>query len=39
MNFSTMYHLESNGKKKNVNYVIDDMIRMYVMDKPSKWKY
>ena len=38
MNFSTTYHLESYGKTKRVNQVIEDMLRMYVMDKPSKWE-
>jgi hypothetical protein len=38
MNFSIAYHPESNGKTKRVNQVIEDMLRMYVMDKPSKWK-
>jgi hypothetical protein len=38
MNFSTTYHPESDGKTKRVNQVIEDMLRMYVMDKPSKWE-
>ena len=25
-------------KKKRVNQVIEDMLRMYVMDQPSKWE-
>jgi hypothetical protein len=33
LNFSTTYHPKSNGKTKRVNQV-----RMYVMDKPSKWE-
>jgi transposase InsO family protein len=37
LNFNTSYHLKSNGKTKRVNQVIEDMSRMYVMDKPSKW--
>jgi hypothetical protein len=36
LNFSTAYHLESNGKTKRVNQVIENMLRMYVIDKPSK---
>jgi hypothetical protein len=32
------YHPESDGKKKRVNQVIEYMLRMYVMDKPSKWE-
>jgi hypothetical protein len=38
MNFSIAYHPDSNGKTERVNQVIEDMLRMYVMDKPSKWK-
>jgi hypothetical protein len=38
MNFSTTYHPESDGKIETVNQVIDDMLRMYVLDKPSKWE-
>jgi hypothetical protein len=38
LKFSTTYHLESDGKTKRVNQVIEDMLRMYVMDKPSKWE-
>jgi hypothetical protein len=38
LNFSTTYHPESDGQTKRVNQVIEDMLRMYVMDKPSKWE-
>jgi hypothetical protein len=38
LNFSTTYHLESDEKTERVNQVIEDMLRMYVMDKPSKWE-
>jgi hypothetical protein len=38
MKFNTTYHPESNGKTERVNQVIEDMIRMYVMEKPSKWE-
>ena len=39
LNFSTTYHHESDGKMERVNQVIEDLIRMYVMDKPCKWEY
>jgi hypothetical protein len=39
LNFSTCYHLESDGQTERVNQVIEDMLRMYVKDKPSKWEY
>jgi hypothetical protein len=35
LNFSTSYKLESNGQIKKVNKVIVDMMRLYIMDKPS----
>jgi hypothetical protein len=38
LNFSTTYHLEIDGQIEKVNQVIEDMLRMYVMDKPSKWE-
>ena len=34
LNFSTTYHPESDGQTYRVNQVIEDMLRMYVMDKP-----
>jgi transposase InsO family protein len=36
LNFSTTYHPQSDEKIERVNRVIEDMLRMYVMDKPSK---
>jgi hypothetical protein len=38
LNFNTTYHPEFDGKTERVNQVIEDMLRMYVMDKPSKWE-
>jgi hypothetical protein len=38
LNFNTTYHPESDGKIERVNQVIEDMLRMYVMEKPSKWE-
>ena len=34
LNLSTMYHPESNGKTKRTNRIIEDMLKMYVMDHP-----
>jgi transposase InsO family protein len=39
LNLSTTYHPESNGKIERKNRVIENMLRMYVMDHPSKWEY
>jgi hypothetical protein len=38
MNFSTTYHPKYDGQTERINQVIEDMLRMYVMDKPSKWE-
>jgi hypothetical protein len=34
LNFSKTYHPESDGQIERVSQVIEDMLRMYVMDKP-----
>jgi hypothetical protein len=39
LNLSTTYHLESNGQTSMTNKIIEDILRMYVMDQPSKWEY
>jgi transposase InsO family protein len=38
INFNTTYHPQTNGKIERVNQIIEDMLRKYVMDKPSKWE-
>jgi transposase InsO family protein len=38
LNFSTTYHPDSDGQIERVSKVIEDILRMYVMDKPSKWE-
>ena len=38
LNFSTAYHPQTDGKTERVNQVLKDMLRMYVMDKPTKWE-
>jgi len=38
LNFSTTCHPESDGKTERVNKVIEYILRMYAMDKPSKWE-
>ena len=38
MNFSTTYNPQSDGKKERVNRVVEDMVIMHVMDKPSRWE-
>jgi hypothetical protein len=38
MNFITTYHPELDRQTERVNQVIEDMIRMYVMDKLMQWE-
>jgi len=38
LNFSTAYHPQTDGQTKRVNQVLEDMLRMYVMDQPGKWE-
>jgi transposase InsO family protein len=38
MNVSIAYHAQSDGKTERFNQVIEDMLRMYVIDNPSKWE-
>lgn len=38
LKFSTAYHPEFDGQTEILNRVIEDILRMYVMDKPSKWE-
>ena len=38
LNFNTAYHPQTDGQIERVNQVLEDMLRMYVMDKPSKWE-
>ena len=38
LNFSIAYHLQTDGQTGRVNQVLECKLRMYVMDKPSKWE-
>ena len=38
LNFTMAYHPQTNGQTERVNQVLEDMIHMYVMDKPTKWE-
>jgi hypothetical protein len=38
LNLSTTYHLEYDGKTERTNRIIEDRLRMYVMDQLSKWE-
>jgi len=38
LNISTTYHPKLDGKTKRTNIFIEYLLRMYVMDQPSKWE-
>ena len=38
MNFSSTYHPETDGQIERVNQVLEDMLRMYVMDRQTHWE-
>eukprot|EP00253_Pinus_taeda_P005316 PITA_05316 len=38
LNFSTAYHPQTDGQTERVNQVVEDMLRSYVMQQPSRWE-
>eukprot|EP00253_Pinus_taeda_P031931 PITA_31931 len=38
LNFSTAYHLQTDGQTERVNQMLEDMLRAYVMTKPTQWE-
>eukprot|EP00253_Pinus_taeda_P034845 PITA_34845 len=38
LNFSTTYHLQTDGQTERVNQAVEDMLRSYVMQQPSRWE-
>jgi hypothetical protein len=38
LNFNIAYHPQTYGKIERVNKVTENMLNMYVMDKPSRWE-
>jgi transposase InsO family protein len=38
LNFSTSYHPQTDGKTERTNQIVEDMLRMYVRMKPTKWE-
>ena len=36
--FSTAYHPQTDGQTDPVNQVLENMLRMYVMQQPIKWE-
>ena len=38
LNLSTTYHPETDGQTERVNQVLEDMLKMYVMDQQTRWE-
>ena len=38
INFSTAYHPQTDGKTKQVNQILEDMLHMYIMQQPTRWE-
>jgi len=38
LNFSTVFHPQTDGQTERVNQILEDMLRMYVMNQPWKWE-
>ena len=38
LNFSTSYHPQTDGHIERVKQVLEDMLHMYLMERPTKWE-
>ena len=38
LNFSTYFHPQTDGQTKRVNQILEDKLRMYAKEQPSKWE-
>eukprot|EP00253_Pinus_taeda_P016148 PITA_16148 len=38
LNFSIAYHPQTDGQTERVNQVVEDMLRSYVMQQPTRWE-
>jgi hypothetical protein len=38
LNFNTTYHPETDGQTERTNQILEDMLRMYVMDQHKHWQ-
>lgn len=38
LNFSTAYHPQTDSETERTNHILEDMIRIYVMYRPTRWE-
>ena len=38
LNFSALFHPQTDGQTERVNQILEDLLRMYVKDHPGKWE-
>eukprot|EP00253_Pinus_taeda_P031491 PITA_31491 len=38
LNFSIAYHPQTDGQTERVNHMVEDMLRAYVMQQPTRWE-
>ena len=38
LNFNVAYHPQTDGKTKRTNQILEDMLIMYVIERPGKWE-
>ena len=38
LNFSNSFHPQTDGQTERINQVLEDLLKMYVKEQPSKWK-
>jgi len=38
LNFSASYHPQMDGQIEQTNQIVEDILRMYVRTKPTKWE-
>ena len=39
LHFNTSYHPQADRQTERVNNILEDMLRMYVMNNPTKWEH
>jgi len=39
LNFTTTYHPQTDGKIERTNHILEEILKMYVMDRPTECEY